>query len=384
MKSKPFLLHICSYSWETGGPASFIFNHAKFQVSKGVQVDIASAVYPWQKTYDLPVGVQLFQFSKSILSKILSEFSWPLIFWFFKNRNKYDVIHLHGLWHFGSILPFLIPCKAEKVITIHGFLDDFALKKSSFFKKIAWMLFQKRFIARADKLHAMNEEEYQYLCSLFPEKIKQIALIGNGIEDPLLKDFGTPDPVFVSKIEHFVDGAEFVFLFLSRKSSKKGIDILLASFEEMCSRYQWNARLLIAGPDDDYSDQLKSFLSTSNNQFILEVPLVSGAEKDYLYKNCTICVLPSYSEGFSIAALEAIAYGKYAIFSTKIGFANELIESQAATIIEPTFGHLVESFQNILYHKIAFSDYQKNARKLFLSNYQTLDISNKLFNFLFV
>ncbi len=382
MKKNPSLLHICSYSWETGGPASFIFNHAKYQISQGVQIDIASAMYAWQTPYEVPKGATLFPFKKSILSRILSEFSWSLIFWFLKNRNRYDIIHVHGLWHFGSILPFIIPSRAQKVVTIHGFLDPYVFQKSGLVKKIFWLLFQKSFLRRADKLHAMNEEEYEYLLKLFPEKKNQIAFIGNGIEDPLKQTYNSTNPELISKVEQFLGDSELVFLFLSRKSAKKGLDILLESFAAAGRELNWNARLLIAGPDDDYSPSLKLFLSMYEGKDILELPLVLGAEKDYLYKICHLVVLPSYSEGFSIAALEAIAYGKLAILSNRVGFANELIQSNAAIIIEPTFENIKEVFLSISDLKTLEFDYQNNARNLYLKQYQYLDISKKFFKFI--
>lgn len=384
MKEKPRLLHICSYSWETGGPASFIYNHSQFQIEKGVQVDIASAVYDWQKPYDVPQGVNLYEFPKSVFSKLISEFSWPLIFWFIKNRNKYDVIHLHGLWHFGSILPFIIPSRAKKVITIHGFLDTYAMKRSGMLKKIFWIFFQKRFLSKSDKLHAMNDEEYQYLISLFPHKKDTIRLIGNGIEDPLKINYSKPNPKFVQQIEQFIDGAGDVYLFLSRKSAKKGIDILLTAFAEMSQTSHWNARLILAGPEDDFSPTIKQFFGGYQGNDILEIPLVSGAEKDYLYKNCTVVVLPSYSEGFSIAALEAMAYGKCSILSTKVGFAKDLKNTNAAILIEPTQKELLQAFHTIHLNNKYCDLLKLNARNLYLDKFQSLDISNKLYEFLFM
>lgn len=380
--NKKSLLHICSYGWETGGPVNFIYNHSQFQNSRGFAIDIASAVYPWQQRYDVPAGVRLIEFPKSIFSKIISEFSWPLIFWFIKNRNSYDFIHIHGLWHFGAILPFLIPSKAKKIVTIHGFLDAYAMQRSGFVKKIAWLLFQKRYLAKADKLHAMNEEEFHYLMELFPEKKHQIALIGNGIEDPLKIDYPKPNQDFVATIEQFIGETELVFLFLSRKSAKKGIDILLTSFVDFVSKTGCHAKLILAGPADDFSVEITQFLKTHERSDILEIMLVSGAEKDYLYKRCQIVVLPTYSEGFSIAALEALAYGKPSILSTKIGFAEEVRKADAAIIIEPTLDELGSAFDRIFCQKISKAEISRNARNLFVTHYQSLDISKKLFEFL--
>ncbi len=383
MNENPKLLHIGSYSWETGGTANFIFNHSQYQVKQGVSIDIASAVYPSQRTYDIPSGVRLFQFPKSFFSRFLSEFSWEMIFWFWKNRNNYDYIHLHGLWHFGAILPFIIPCRAKKIITIHGFLNEYALQSSWLLKRIFWILFQKRFLRRADKLHAINDEEYDTLMRLFPEKKDQIALICNGIEDPLKKNYGTANPSLVAQIEAFIQDSSLIFLFLGRKHEIKGLDILLAAFAAIGDKYAWNARLILAGPDDNYSPAIATFLEKYPRKDIFQLSLVSGAEKDFLYKNTTMVVLPSYSEGFSIAALEAMAYGKPSLLSTKVGFTKDINKYKAALLFEPTYEGILAAFEKIIAEPELGDSFKQNARNLFVENFQMHEISDKMYHFLF-
>ncbi len=383
MNKPPKLLHIGSYSWETGGTASFIFNHASYQTKHGVEIDIASAVYPSQRTYDVPAGVRLFQFPKSFFSRFLSEFSWEMIFWFIKNRNHYDYIHLHGLWHFGAILPFIIPSKAQKIITIHGFLNEYALQSSWLIKRIFWILFQKRFLRKADKLHAINDEEYDTLLRLFPEKKEQIALICNGIEDPLSKNYSEPNPALVQKVKDFIQDSPLVFLFLGRKHEIKGLDILLQSFASIGDRFAWNARLILAGPDDNYSPAIAAFLEKYPRKDILELPLTSGAEKDFLYKTCDFAVLPSYSEGFSIAALEAMAYGKPSLLSTKVGFTKAINKYQAALLFEPTYEGISAAFEQVITKPNVGDSFKENARTMFVENFQIREISEKMYHFLF-
>ena len=383
MQKQGKLLHICSYSWETGGPASFIFNHADYQIKNGMEVDIASAMYSWQNPYKLPAGARLFTFRKSIFSKLISEFSLQMIFWFIKNRNKYDYIHLHGLWHFGSILPFLIPSKAKKIVTIHGFLDTYAMQRNGFLKKIFWVLFQKRFLRKADKLHAMNEEEYQLLLQLFPDKAEHIALIGNGIEDPLEDKMDDKNiESFQLKIEQFSGKEEPVILFIGRKSEKKGLDNLVEAFLELEQEKGKVGKLILAGPSDDFSESLENILKKSTSQNVLELPLVQGAEKDYLFKRADLVVLPSYSEGFSIAALEAMAYGKCSMLSTRIGFAEEANAAQAAIIIEPTKNHVKFALIQYLSGGFDVENLRLNARKLYKSKYTSETICSKLFSFI--
>jgi hypothetical protein len=44
MNQKEHLLHLCSYSYESGGPASVILNHSRFQIESGMDVTIASSI----------------------------------------------------------------------------------------------------------------------------------------------------------------------------------------------------------------------------------------------------------------------------------------------------------------------------------------------------
>ncbi|MEY4382531.1 MAG: putative glycosyltransferase, partial [Bacteroidota bacterium] len=215
-------------------------------------------------------------------------------------------------------------------------------------------------------------------------KSSEIELIGNGIEDPLQKAFEQPNTAFVQQIEQFLDSSKQVFLFLSRKSAKKGIDLLLAAFAEMSKNPDWNGQLILAGPADDYSKEITFFIAQNPSLQILELPLVSGAEKDYLYKKSTYVVLPSYSEGFSFAALEALAYGKCCILSNRIGFSQLVEKEQAALVFEPTYPKLLQQFTKVSAENFDANGLRKSARKLYLDNFQSLDISNKLYHFIFV
>jgi len=77
----------------------------------------------------------------------------------------------------------------------------------------------------------------------------------------------------------------------------------------------------------DYEDPLHfhdqiSHSSCKNNYLYLGV--VSGREKLEVLKNANIFILPSYSEGFSRAVLEALAMGK-PVISTPVGANKEIL-----------------------------------------------------------
>ncbi len=183
MNQNEHLLHLCSYSYESGGPASVILNHSRFQVESGMDVTIASSMDRAHHPYPTAPGVQREIFNQSVFSRILSEFSWSLLFWFIRKRNTFHYVHIHGLWYFGALLPFLVPNKAKKIVTVHGFLDPYAWSRSAWKKKLLWNLMQKRFLLQADMIHVISREEQQILLNLFPDLRSKIVFIPNGIVD---------------------------------------------------------------------------------------------------------------------------------------------------------------------------------------------------------
>ena len=66
MNQKEHLLHLCSYSYESGGPASVILNHSRFQVESGMDVTIASSMDRAHHPYPTAPGVQLEIFNQSV------------------------------------------------------------------------------------------------------------------------------------------------------------------------------------------------------------------------------------------------------------------------------------------------------------------------------
>ena len=141
IEKKNSILHFCSYTWETGGPPNVIFNHSRFLLEKNWTVHIASAISKSNNIYSILLGLKVFIFKKSFFSSLFKDFSLEMLFWYYKNRNNYSVVNVHGLWNLGSILPFYFKNKSLKIITVHGFLDSYVMKDSMLLKKLFWHLF---------------------------------------------------------------------------------------------------------------------------------------------------------------------------------------------------------------------------------------------------
>jgi glycosyltransferase involved in cell wall biosynthesis len=100
--------------------------------------------------------------------------------------------------------------------------------------------------------------------------------------------------------------------------------------------------------------------------------------KNYLFKRSDVFVLPSYSEGFSIAALEAISYGKPSVFSHFIGFSNDVIQFNAGLISDNTVLCLHDNMKIIHNNSILRKELSLNSIKLFNAKFR-MDIIGDLF-----
>lgn len=368
LSTKIKLLHFCSYTWEAGGPPNVIYSHAKIQSKYGIEVNVASTLEANQQPYLASPDLDVIQFPKSILAKILPDFSWEQLFWFYKNRTQFDIIQIHGLWNNGSVIPFLIPSKAKIIITVHGFLDPYVRKKGKFRKFLLWHLFQKFTFYQADLIHTISQDEFNEVKRLFPKLTDKIIYLPNGIEDPI-DNAHESSRDFKIKVDTFIEENAYTCLFLGRINHKKGIDIILSSALQLQNSGNRSIKFIIAGPDDGYLAEVISFIEIHQLTQILVLPRVIGAEKEYLFKKSNAFILTSYSEGFSIAAIEALARGKTGIFSQFIGFADEIVQHHAGLICDTNSNSLTTCLLNVYQNATLNKRLQENGVELFKNHF---------------
>ena len=115
------------------------------------------------------------------------------------------------------------------------------------------------------------------------------------------------------------------YLTIGRIDPIKNLDILIKAFTH---RGNSDYQLVIAG---NYNNDHGAYLTelAQNNNNILFVGSVMGADKEELLKNCFVNCLVSSSEGMPISLLEAMAYGKPCIVSD-IPAINEILQKDWA------------------------------------------------------
>ena len=370
------ILNICAYTWAIGGPARIIYDHTTEVLRQGHQVDILSPMTPGEKSYPVPAGARLIECKRSKpVSKFFNEFSVELYSYLKQHLSEYDIVHMHGIWHFGSLAPFLVPNHVAKVITIHGLLDRWAIDHSKWKKKIVSTLYQKRLLGKADLIQINNTDEEQDVLHYLGYRPKNMVIVPNGMK---VSDYvNLPDKGIFRKKQDLSDTHQIV-LFMGRLNIKKGLDLLLPGFEKIHKEVP-EAILILAGPDDGYKEETENFIRKHQlADRIRMVGMLTDGDKKEAFSDANLFVLPSYSEGFSIAVLEAMTCKVPTVVSDRVGFGDYIKKYHAAHLTPLTIDGVAEGILKILQQPSYADELRKRAYTMVTENFDISVVANQL------
>lgn len=217
---------------------------------------------------------------------------------------QFEVVHNHSLWMLPNHYASEVAARQNKpvIFTAHGTLEPWAIARSGWKKRLAASWFQRRDLEQAACIHVNSVSE---IAGVRAWGLKNpVAVIPNGVHVPPPRDAAAAER-FVAEYPH-LRGRRIV-LFLSRLHEKKGLKHLIEGWARV-HRDMSDWHLVIVGPDDGYEMQLKQAIATQNlsDSVTLTGPR-SGEAKRQALAAAELFVLPSFSEGFSMAVLEALA-----------------------------------------------------------------------------
>ena len=227
-------------------------------------------------------------------------------------RRKYrdfDILHVHGFWtaHVKLISLWKSLTERPSFFSIHGALHPHIFSRLRFKKTLARILFHDKAFNAASVLHAASKIEYLQVRD--HEDRHPVMLVPNGIE--LTKP--PFDIELISTELQKLYSSNKVLLYLSRLHPTKGIELLIESINclELSSPGAFNGwQLVIAGSGTEKYKQslLRKIDSAGLSAQITLIGFVDGNTKSFILSESQSFVLPSFSESFPLAVLEAMLY----------------------------------------------------------------------------
>jgi glycosyltransferase involved in cell wall biosynthesis len=254
------------------------------------------------------------------------KFAPGLVSWLLRHVQNFDVVHIHALFSFSSVAAASIAWKkgVPYVIRPLGTLSTYGMaQRRPWLKAASFKLIEARMLRHAAAIHFTSQSEW--------EEAKACGVYLRGVVIPLgVEGGGACGPI---KLPFNVNGGQQIVLFLSRLDPKKNVEGLLRAFR-IVRRLHENAVLVIAG--DGPSEYVASLRALADEEGIADVTIwggyVEGEYKRGLLSSAAIFVLPSFSENFGIAAVEAMLAGRPCIVSAGVAVADAIAEAGAGLV----------------------------------------------------
>lgn len=250
-------------------------------------------------------------------------------------------VHIHGVWepHCNVAAAAARACKRPYIISAHGMLDLWALRQKRVKKALYAALIEARNLQRAACLRALTMDEvhdYRRVGLTNP-----VAIVPTGVEVPP----GITGDLFWETYPHLA--GRRIVLFLGRIHQKKGLALLLEAWSRM-PRSADDVHVVVAGPDDGNLETLKQIVETLGIQSsVTFAGMLNGEQKWSALRAASVFVLPSYSEGFSVAVLEALAMGVPVIVTEQCHFP-EVKEQHCGLVIQPDVEQVEQALTEFL------------------------------------
>jgi glycosyltransferase involved in cell wall biosynthesis len=242
-----------------------------------------------------------------------------------------DIIHMSNHWSLLNALIYIINkiYKKPYIYCPAGSLNIDG--RSKLFKKIYNFLIGKKILKNAANCIAITKQEKRDFEQYKIDKNK-IILIPNGVNLSIVDKCLTSNVMFKIPKKYI--------LYVGRLNYIKGIDLLIDAYCSITSQEKVYFDLVIAGTDEGLKNKLIKKLQIYNlTEKVHFMGFLSGMEKELIFANASLLVIPSRSEAMSIVVLEAAIHALPVLCTNKCGLENfyklgllEVVDSSLAGI----------------------------------------------------
>jgi len=365
---------IANLSPKHGGPPKACVEMAQGLVARGHRVDIFTTDQDgsgcrMDVPTDLPLnvgGVAVHYFHADTLR------GWPCVstsLWRALRARipDYDIVHNHSLYLFHGMIsghycrkygvPYLIrPC---------GVLDPYIFRRHRFRKAFLERLFGRRNLRYAAAVNFTTEAEMSLARKALP--------FGNSVVVPLglhLENYRMTIAKGLFRKTFPVVGDKKIILFLSRINFKKGLDILIPAFARVAAK-RGDVHLVLAGPDNEgLGSKVREWIEAKG---IGDITTFTGMLQDETkmaaLNDAEMFVLPSYSENFGIAVIEAMACGLPVVISDKVNIWPEISTAKAGLVVPCDVTRVANAMAELLDDPARASGMGNNGKNLVEERY---------------
>ena len=323
------ILHVMpNVSRAFGGPTESLIGYTQAARTQDIDVHVAAPAVSaedeaWLRN-QLPEASFHFFASAGQHAYVMAPVLWT---WLWQEANRFDALHVHGLFNPVSSLSAHIGIARglPTVMRPFGTLSRYTFSRRSTLKRLYFALLDRPALRRAAAVHFTTEAERDESNRLSINFEDRSAVV----PPPWRGEATAPD------MDEKADRP--TVLYMSRLHPKKNVQGLLRAWAQVVADRP-DAQLWVAGDgDDDYVQDLHDTVAEHGlGDSVSFLGFVSGGEKERVLREAWAFALPSHQENFGVAVLEAVAAGLPVVISGEVQLRSFIEEKDLGRIVDRT------------------------------------------------
>lgn len=364
---------------------------ARALAARGIEVDVATTDDdgPGRRLDNVSHGVPMAGAGYGVLyfakQTEFYKVSLPLLRWLVRNVAAYDVVHVHAVFSFSTLAAGWA-CRLRRVPFIVrplGVLNSWGMEnRRRWLKTASFRLLDKPVLDAAASMHYTSHQE--------ADEAARLNLRAGPVIVPLGIDVGVfqnlPEPaVFVRKFP--AAAGRPVVLFLSRLDPKKNLELLIEATARLVQSgpaSELAAPILVIAGDGDaaYVTKLREQVQQCGlEDSVIWAGHLSGQDKLAALASARLFVLPSHSENFGIALLEAAAAGLPCVATRAVALATDMQRLDPGSLMvlaDESPDNLSRAMRSLLDHPADAEQLAKRGAELVRRHFSTESMATEL------
>ena len=304
--------------------------------------------------------------------------------WNFLRKEKPQIVHTHTPK--AGIIGMLAARLAGVPHRLHT-VAGLPLMEATGIKRKILNFVEKLTYSSATRVYPNSKGLYDFILQNHFTQSNKLKIIANGSSNGINTTFFSPEQVTeterVTLREKLnIQPDDFVFVFVGRIVSDKGINELIKAFSELQAagnNEQIGIKLLLVGGLESYLDPLnpETLAEINQNKDIISV----GFQQDVrpFFAISDVLAFPSYREGFPNVVMQAGAMGLPSIVSDINGCNEIIVEGENGLIIPPkNVEKLKEKMLTLARDKNLYIKLKENSRRMIENRYEQSVVWNAL------
>jgi glycosyltransferase involved in cell wall biosynthesis len=273
--------------------------------------------------------------------------SWPLTRWLGQHMCDFDLVHIHALFSYASLAAAVCARRhgVPYIVRPLGTLNRWGMqRRRPLLKKLSFYMIERQIIAGAAAMHYTSEQERLEATKL---GVAQRSVIIPNPVDITPETYKRRAGQFCSRYPWLANRVMIVFL--GRLNPVKALDLLLPAFARVRAARPKAVLVLAGDGEPSFVAGLRAEAGRLGiAQNILWAGFLAGDAKLAALADADLFVLPSYSENFGNAVVEAMACCLPVIISDQVGIHNEISASGAGIVVPCQVAALAEAISQLV------------------------------------